>query len=395
MSRSLATIPFLLLLLACSQLQESDKLIFKEVPLPMAEGAAFPQMMERDGKLYLSWTEEGEEISKLKMAIQENEEWSEPMELASGEDWFVNWADFPEIFMDPKGDIYAHHLAKTGEDTYAYGVNVSKKKAGEVAFHALGTPYTDTSQTEHGFVSFFSLPDAGTAVVWLDGRKYKTEQKEMSLRTAQIAEDGSFYNEVELDGRTCDCCQTDAAQTASGAIVVYRDRSEGEIRDIYRSIYKDGKWQEGAPVFEDEWVINGCPVNGPAVAADGDRVAVAWFTMANDSPKVKLAISENGGEDFGKPIRIDKGNPIGRVDLLWVEGEIYVSWMERDQSNQGELLLVKYDRDHTLQEAQVVREMSSARASGFPIMVKIGDRLNLAYTEEGEIPRLRMWEATL
>ena len=117
--------------------------------------------------------------------------------------------------------------------------------------------------------------------------------------------------------------------------------------------------------------------------------------MANDSPKVKLAISENGGEDFGEPIRIDKGNPIGRVDLLWVEGEIYVSWMERDQSNQGELLLVKYDRNNKLQEAQVVREMSSARASGFPIMVQIGNRLNLAYTEEGEVPRLRMWEAKL
>ncbi|MEM8887086.1 MAG: sialidase family protein [Bacteroidota bacterium] len=395
MPRSIALVICAILLFACSQFSNSDLLIFKEVQLPVGEGSAFPQMIEQDGKLYLSWTEEGEEISRLKMAVLDKEKWSEPIELASGKDWFVNWADFPEIFMDEHGDMYAHHLAKTAEDTYAYGVNVSRKKAAEDFFEALGTPYTDTSHTEHGFVSFFNLPDGDPGVVWLDGRKYKSDKKEMSLRTAKIAEDGSFYDEFEIDGRTCDCCQTDAAQTASGAIVVYRDRSEGEVRDIYRSIYKDGKWQKGAPVAEDAWVINGCPVNGPAVAAEGDRVAVAWFTMANDSPRVKLAISEDGGAFFGKTIRIDKGNAIGRVDLLWHEGEIYVSWMERDASNQGELLLRKVDRNANLTEPQLVREMSSARASGFPIMIKRENRLNLAYTEEGEIPRIRMWEATL
>lgn len=395
MHRTLATIIALLFLFACSQSDNPGKLNFTEVHLPMAAGSAFPQMMEKDGKMYLSWTEEGEEISRLKMAIREGEVWSETMELASGKDWFVNWADFPEIFMDENGDIYAHHLAKTGSDTYAYGVNISKKKAGTDSFQFLGKPYTDSSQTEHGFVSFFSIPNAGPAVVWLDGRKYKTEQKEMSLRTARIADDGSFYEEEEIDGRTCDCCQTDATQTTSGAIVVYRDRTDGEVRDIYRSIYKEGKWTKGSPVSEDGWEINGCPVNGPAVAAEGDRVAVSWFTMANDSPRVKLAISEDGGENFGKPIQIDSGNAIGRVDLLWHKGEIFISWMERDESNQGELLLRKYTKNGTLTAPQLVREMSSARASGFPIMIKSGNRLNLAYTEEGEIPRIRMWEAVL
>ncbi|MEL6251593.1 MAG: hypothetical protein AAFR87_06215 [Bacteroidota bacterium] len=395
MLRSLAPIISLLFLLSCAQLSNSGKLIFKEVPLPVGEGTAFPQMIEKDGKLYLTWTEEGEEVSRLKMSMLEGDTWSQPIELASGKDWFVNWADFPEIYIGENGDIFAHHLAKTGEDTYAYGVNVSRKKAGEDSFKPLGTPYKDTSQTEHGFVSFFSLPNGEPAVVWLDGRKYRTDQKEMSLRTAEIAADGSFYNETEIDGRTCDCCQTDAARTSSGAIVVYRDRSEGEVRDIYRSIYKEGRWQKGAPVFKDDWVINGCPVNGPAVAAEGDRVAVAWFTMANDSPMVKLAISENGGESFGDPLHIDNGNPIGRVDLIWDKGEIYVSWMERDERNQGELYLRIYDRYGELQEPQLVREMSSARASGFPIMIKRGNRLNLAYTEEGDIPRIRMWEATL
>ena len=36
-----------------------------------------------------------------------------------------------------------------------------------------------------------------------------------------------------LDARACDCCQTDAAMTSAGPVVVYRNRTEEEIRDIY------------------------------------------------------------------------------------------------------------------------------------------------------------------
>ena len=67
--------------------------------------------------------------------------------------------------------------------------------------------------------------------------------------------------------------------TAEGPVVVYRDRSEAEkeIRDISIVRLKGKKWSAPRPVFQDGWRLNGCPVNGPAVAAAGRRVAVAWF----------------------------------------------------------------------------------------------------------------------
>ena len=58
-----------------------------------------------------------------------------------------------------------------------------------------------------------------------------------------------------------------------------------------------------------------CPVNG-AVAAAGERVAVAWFTGADKTPRVKLAFSNDAGETFGQPVAVDDGNPTGRVDVL-------------------------------------------------------------------------------
>ena len=39
---------------------------------------------------------------------------------------------------------------------------------------------------------------------------------------------------LEIDARVCDCCQTDAAMTSEGAVLIYRDRSDDEIRDLLR-----------------------------------------------------------------------------------------------------------------------------------------------------------------
>ena len=54
--------------------------------------------------------------------------------------------------------------------------------------------------------------------------------------------------------------------TADGPVVVYRDRSEQEIRDISIVRLHDGKWSQPSSVFEDNWKINGCPVNGLSFA---------------------------------------------------------------------------------------------------------------------------------
>ena len=70
----------------------------------------------------------------------------------------------------------------------------------------------------------------------------------------------------------------------------------------------------------DGWQIEGCPVNGPAIDTDGGRAVVAWFTAANNTPKVKVAFSGDDGVTFGKAFEIDKGTPSGRVDVIQQTG---------------------------------------------------------------------------
>ena len=163
----------------------------------------------------------------------------------------------------------------------------------------------------------------------------------MTLRTATVSSDGSLHNEALLDARVCDCCGTASAQTDEGAVVAYRNRSDDEIRDIYLTRFTNGEWTEPVAVHNDGWRIEGCPVNGPAILARGQEVVVAWFTMADGEPLVKLARSVDQGSQFDPPIRINTENSLGRVDLAWLaNGDLVVSYLV-DRGEQAAVRLAR------------------------------------------------------
>src|SRR5262249_17811926 len=199
---------------------------------------------------------------------------------------------------------------------------------------------------------------------------------EMSLMSARIGLDGKLGKEVLLDDRVCECCQTAAAATPDGMAVVYRDRSEKEVRDISIVRLMNGNWSEPQPLSKDGWEIKGCPVNGPAISSAGQNVAVAWFTAARDQRRVYAALSANGGATFGPPILVGDGSPIGRVDIIALpSGNAFVSWVERTPS--GSEVRARIVRpDGSKAPAIVVTETSS----GVPRMKMSGNEVVIAWT---------------
>src|SRR5436305_1957254 len=124
---------------------------------------------------------------------------------------------------------------------------------------------------------------------------------------------GALSAEAVVDARVCDCCQTAMTMTSRGPIVVYRDRSANEVRDI--AIAPPIANAHDVLVHNDQWHLTGCPVNGPRIVANGARAVVAWFTAANEKPSVLVAFSRDGAATFGAPIRVDAGHPVGRADV--------------------------------------------------------------------------------
>lgn len=371
----------------------------ESVASPASPGSAEPNLALGGDRVYMSWLEPIDSGHALRFATLDGTRWSEPRTIRAGRDFFVNWADFPSIQPIGEGRLAAHWLQRNGNGTYAYGVRVALSDDDGQRWSAPLTPHTDDSPTEHGFVTLW--PEGGALnAVWLDGRKFSKSghdaSNEMMLVSTAVDAKGTRAAEVRLDERTCDCCQTDAAVTAEGPIVTYRDRSPGEIRDIYVTRRVDGAWTPGVPVHADNWKVDFCPVNGPAIAADERRVALAWFTAANDSARVKVAFSDDAGARFGAPVRVDEGNPAGRVDVaLLPDGNALVTWIERIGGDTAAVRLRRVLRDGTLGTTRTVARSSAARASGFPRMVISGPDVIFAWTEPGKPSHVRVARAAL
>ena len=352
-----------------------------------------------DGRVILSWVEKiGEKRYALRAAVLNQDRWSDAQTVSEGENWFVNWADFPSVIALKDGSLAAHWLVRSGAATYAYNVNISQSNDAGNNWRQPLVPHSDNTQTEHGFVSLLPLADGRLGAIWLDGRNMKNTKEDdehapaaesMTLRYAAIDASGNLSDEAQLDERTCECCQTSAAVTSQGPIAVYRDRSPNEVRDIYIVRQVNGSWTTPQAVFSDNWQINGCPVNGPSVAADGARVVVAWFTSAGNTPRVKVAFSQDAGVTFSQPVNVDDGETLGRVDtLLLADGSALVCWLSGTAEG-GAIKVRRVQPNGAAGPAAEIAKTDISRSSGFPRIARLGDKVHFAWTEFGKPSRVR------
>ncbi len=388
------------------------KAALKAIPSPAAPESGEPSLtVGPDGGVWLSWLEKRAAGGHaLKLARLEGRRWSRPCTIAEGDSFFVNWADFPSVVALGDGTLAAHWLWKSGRDVYAYDVRVAFSRDAGRTWSAPVIPHRDGTATEHGFVSLLPAGD-GARAMWLDGRNFAKPpgdtaapaaghgehgmDAEMTLRSAVLHPNGRLSDEALLDPRVCDCCQTAAVTTPRGTLVAYRDRGADETRDMSLALLEDGRWSEPAPLHADGWKIPGCPVNGPALDAAGERVAAAWYTAAADTPRVWLAFSDDGGESFGAPVAVDGGDPLGRVDVVLLDdGAALVIWLETE-GDDASVLLRRVARDGTMLLPVTVTRTSSARVSGFPRMVRSGKRLIFAWTDPRKPAQVRVAEAKL
>jgi hypothetical protein len=357
-----------------------------EMATPAGAGAAEPFLFASDKALLMSWLEPvaNSDRTALRFARLVDGKWSDPRSIAERNDFFVNWADFPSIVEDRRGVLYAHWLQKSGRASYAYDVRMAISSDGGRTWSDSFALNRDGMKTEHGFVSLAPLPEGGVGAAWLDGRKMTPgkEEGEMTLRYATVDAKGAIRSEVELDDRTCECCATGMAVPRGGPLIAYRDRSGDEVRDIAVVKKTDRGWSAPRLLHADGWKINGCPVNGPQVDAFGNRVAVAWFSGAGERGRAYVAFSDDGGANFGPPLAIDDGKPVGRVDIEMLDAEsAVVTWSEQTAAG-AEIRARRVGRNRKAAPSVKIADSSTARAAGFPRIARIGRDVYFAWTEQ-------------
>jgi len=359
-------------------------------------------VVAQNGALYLSWIEEDDSYSNLYLSQYKEDKFAWARRIASGENWFVNWADFPGIAaFNQEGHLLSYWLEMKGQGTYDYDIKYSMSSNHGQSWSTPRILHNDGVAAEHGFVSAVPYEDK-LLIVWLDGRSMGSGHGDaghnhghgngsMMLRSAMVDIAGDVSNRLMIDDRVCECCQTDITISPCGAFVVYRDRSPDEIRDTYYAQYTGKEWSEPKPLYQDKWKINGCPVNGPQIDNNNGIIAAAWYSESNNLRKVQLSISNDCGNTFSDPFILSEGEKaMGRLDLkVSYKGTIYISYME-ESIDTADIIICAVNKDGKILNRTIVGQNVKSRKSGFPRLAVHKEQVYICYPDRLESKRIKV-----
>lgn len=363
-------------------------LSIRPVSAPAAGESGQSQLTTSSRGVILSWLERQDATATLKFSELSSGTWSQPRTVASNDNWFISDADVPTVLRMSDGTLVATTYPAVDPLIEAYDLRLSYSRDEGKTWARPFSPHHDGTKTQHGFGSLFELSPGRLGVVWLDGRDQelnKTDPLGGSMDVFFAAFDPSWKQTAEssIDARVCECCQLATTVTADGPVVAFRDRSDKEIRDIHVTRMDQGVWTPAVRVHADEWRIDACPVNGPALSSRGRTVAAAWFTAAGDDGHAYAAFSDDAGRTWGEPIRLDDGTSLGHVDIeLLDDGSAAASWVEfSNQRAQFRVRQVKPSRERS--KPIVIAGEGEGRVSGYPHLARRGSELVFAWTESG------------
>ena len=229
---------------------------------------------------------------------------------------------------------------------------------------------------------------SGATIVWLDARDYRAE-KRYRLMSAVISSTGAISGETTIDADVCTCCPTSLTRTSKGLLTVYRGHNPDQIRDTMAARKTGDVWDKPTRVHEEDWKINGCPVNGPTVNARENEAAVVWFTAKDDEPQVENAFSADSGATFGNAHLLDSSKngarPVGHITAaLLPDGKQLVIWIRQVDAG-AELVAQTVSKDGASSELQVVAK-STTRAIGYPHLELSGANAVVTWGGTAEAP---------
>jgi hypothetical protein len=349
--------------------------------LPAPVGMQPDLAVAPDGSLLLSWVEPSAGTHRLRVARWTSGRWSPAGTVASG-DSFGNAVDTPQVEQTDDGALWVTWLRKSPAGGHARDVVIARSADGGVSWSRAVAVNTDATATEHGFVSLWRASPDTIGVAWLDGRAKQGDDAHshkggamQMLRSAVFDARLQRHGETAIDTTVCDCCHTAVAAATDGPVLVYRDRTPDEVRDIHAAVLRGGTWRDTGAVHADRWVMPGCPVNGPSAAATGNRVTVAWYTAPDGVPSVSYAVSEDGGLHFGDavPLAHDAG-VLGRVAVASDARGAWFAWFGESDGAQV-LQAVRHDRaTHATQAPVTVARLAThGTGAGMPRLAVAGD----------------------
>jgi hypothetical protein len=359
-----------------------------DVALSCADKAT--PFLEKDGVLWLAWSANG------RVAVMQSKDlgktFSPPQFVNTTVEKLDGGADSrPQIIRDATGKVVvAYSVAR--DANYNGEVLTAVSSDGLKPFSA-PKPLTD-SKVSQRFVAFAMDSSGDVFSAWIDKRNLaaaKVANKKYSGAALAFswAKAGSFADAKIAQDNTCECCRLGIAFAGPRRpAVIWRNLYPGGVRDHAVTTFDGDKHGPVSRVAEDNWKIDACPHQGPALAiGQTGTYHAAWFTEGAARQGVFYARSRDGGLTFDKPI------PVGNVEqqpsrpYIFAAGKAtWLAWKEFDGENSVVMAMVSQDDGATWSKPKSVAQ--TAAASDHPLMVGLGDRVYISWLTRAEGYRL-------
>ena len=243
----------------------------------------------------------------------------------------------PKIIALADGTLLASYT--TRPDKLMIGtIYTARSNDGGKSFTLPQAMLTDGGQR---FDAYVVSPKGRLYAGWLDkthAMRAKAEGKEFlgsGVAFAWSDDNGkSFSGKNILMDHACECCRMSSALDRDGQpVFAWRQIFDGEIRDHYvAKLSANGAKLTGGRVSDDDWAINSCPHQGPALAIDRQGSwHVAWFTKGKNRQGLFFASSRDKGKTFSSPEKLgDDTHAPAFATLLATKNKLYRSWKEFD-----------------------------------------------------------------
>jgi len=118
------------------------------------------------------------------------------------------------------------------------------------------------------------------------------------------------------------------------------------------------------------------------IQANGNNLAVAWFSGDNGQPKVQVAWSGDAGQTMKEPVRVADGDLYGHVGgAMLPTGEMAVTWLGTAGAGTAALHLRRVSSTGESGPDTVIAEAVGVAAFSVPQVLLVGESLLLAWTD--------------
>lgn len=294
----------------------------------------------------------------------------------------------PKLAFGGKGELYISYtrpLAKpyTGEIRFIRSLDGGKTFTPPITVHA------NRDLITHRFDAMTVDPQGRIFIAWIDkrdaeaARARKRDYTGAAIYYAVSDDQGaSFRGDFKLADHSCECCRIALALAPGGKVMaLWRHVFEPNVRDhAIAQLTPAGVVTAPQRATFDDWRIDACPHQGPALAfaADGTRHQT-WFTGKEDDGGLFYASAAPCAQ-MGRPVKL--GSDQADHAAIAIEGKtIVLAWRQFDGKATAILGKVSLDGGQSWRERELAR---TTQASGHPQLLNARAGIILVWNTQGE-----------